>query len=119
MHNRYLIDTNIVIYSINSGLELPEASYYMSRVSYDEVFSPQKMSPAETQSIKNVLDKIEILETNDVIKHNAAQIQKKYKLTTADSTICATSHAYNLTLITNDKTLHQVKEIETELFYFS
>ncbi|HIP59964.1 MAG TPA: PIN domain-containing protein [Campylobacterales bacterium] len=119
MQNRYLIDTNIIIYSINGGLELPEASYYMSQVSYNEIFSYKKMSEEEALSIKKVLDQIEILDTNNTIAHNTTQIQKKYKLSTADSTICATAHTYSLTLITNDKALHQVTEIETELFYFA
>ena len=119
MQNRYLLDTNIIIYSINSGLELPKASYYISSVSYDEIFSYKKMSEIEALSIKNILDKIEVLETNNVIEHNTSQIQKKYELTMADSTICATAHTYSLTLITNDKALHRVTEIETELFYFS
>ncbi len=119
MQNRYLLDTNIIIYSINSGLELPEASYYISRISYDEIFSYEKMSEQEAISIKKILDKIEVLDTNNVIEHNTSQIQKKYELSEPDSTICATAHTYSLTLITNDKALHKVTEIETELFYFS
>jgi predicted nucleic acid-binding protein len=117
--NRYLIDTNVIIYSINGKLELPEASYYMCKVSYDEIFSYKKMSTQEAQSIKVVLDKIEVLDTNNIIEHNSTQIQKKYKLSLSDSIICATAHSYTLTLITNDKALHQVTEIEKELFYFA
>jgi predicted nucleic acid-binding protein len=119
MTNRYLLDTNIIIYSINGGLELPEASYYMSHISYNEIFSNPKMSENEKESIESILKKIDILETNDIIKHNTSQIQEKYKLSKADSTLCATAHTYNLTLITNDNALHEVKEIKTELFYFS
>ncbi len=119
MKNRYLLDTNVIIYAINSGLELPEASYFITRVTNDEIFSHSNMSPEEETTIKEVLDKIEILDKNDTIKHNISQIQQKYKLSTPDSTICATAHTYSLTLITNDKALHQVKEIKTELFYFA
>ncbi len=119
MQNRYLIDTNIIIYSINGGLELPEASYYITKITYDEIFNHTKMTTEEKISIEKVLSKIEILETNNIIKHNTSQIQKKYKLSQPDSTICATAHTYSLTLITNDKALHQVTEIETELFYFA
>lgn len=119
MQNRYLIDTNIVIYSINSGLELPEASYYISKISYDEIFSYKNLREEETISLKSVLDKIEILTTNDIIEQNAEKIQNKYKLSKPDSIICATAHTYKLTLITNDNALHKVTEIKRELFYFA
>ena len=119
MTDRYLLDTNIIIYSLNGGLELPEASYYISKISYDEVFANKKMTETERRDVKSILDKIDILAVNDIIKHNTDQIQQKYKLSSADSTICATAHTYSLTLITNDNALHDVKEIKTELFYFS
>jgi predicted nucleic acid-binding protein len=119
MTNRYLLDTNIIIYSLNGGLELPEASYYISKVSYDEIFSNEKMTKAEEVAIKSILDTIDVLDTNDIIKHNTEQLQQKYKLSTADSIVCATAHTYALVLITNDNALHEVKEIKTELFYFS
>jgi len=119
MTNRYLLDTNIIIYSLNGGLELPEAAYYISKISYDEVFANKQMNENEKIAIKSILDKVDILDTNDLIKHNTDQIQQKYKLSLADSTICATAHTYALTLITNDNALHDVKEIKTELFYFS
>jgi predicted nucleic acid-binding protein len=119
MINRYLLDTNIIIYSLNGGLELPEASYYISKISYDEIFASEKMNENERKDIENIFNKIDILGTNDIIEHNTKQIQQKYKLSKADSIICATAHTYTLTLITNDNALHEVKEIKTELFYFS
>jgi len=116
--NRYLLDTNVLIYSLKAGLELPEAVYYTSEITKNEILSYKKIGEDEKKYIENVLNQIDIVPVNDTVKSNALKIQKKYKLTLADSTICALAYSKKLTLITNDHLLHQVKEIKSESFYF-
>jgi len=119
MINRYLLDTNTIIYSINGGLELPEASYYTTKITYDEIFSCNKLTEQEKEAIKKIFVNINIIDINDTIAHNAEQIQKKYELTKSDSIICSIAQTYSLTLISNDKILHQVEEINKEFLYFT
>ncbi len=118
MKNRYLLDTNIIIYSINSGLELPESSYYMSQISYDELLSCKDLSYEDSEKLREVLSKIKILEITQTIDEEATKIQEQYEMPRDDSRICATAKVYNLTLTTNDKTLHGVDGVKSELFYF-
>jgi len=116
--NRYLLDTNVIIYSFKAGLELPEAVYYTSEITKNEILSFKKIADEEKRHIEEMLSQIDIVPVNDTVKSNALKIQKKYKLSLADSTICALAYSKKLTLITNDHLLHQVKEIKSESFYF-
>lgn len=118
MQDKYLLDTNVIIYSLNSGLELPEALYCTTEINRKEVLSFYKMTPEEKETIEELFSKIDVLGVNDTIKQNAEKIEKNYNLPRTDAIICSTALAYGLTLITNDQLLHQVKEIETESFYF-
>jgi len=61
MNGKYLLDTNVIIYSINNKIELPSANYAI------------KLS---------------------------------------DSIICATAYSNDMVLVTNDKQLQKVEEIE-------
>ncbi len=119
MQSRYLLDTNVFIYAFNKELELPEAYYCTTEISKNELLSFPNITDEEKAQVEKLFSKLKILDTNKTIEANAKLIGEKYDLTTADATICATAYAYDLTLITNDPTLHQVKEIQIEHFYFS
>lgn len=118
MQDRYLLDTNVIIYSLKSGLELPEAIYCTTEINKKEILSFYKMTPKEKESIEDIFSKINILGVNETIKENAQKIEETYKMTRTDAIISATALTYGLTLITNDQLLHQVKEIKAESFYF-
>ncbi len=118
MHNRYLLDTNVLIYSLNRGLELPEAIYFTTDVTKNEILSYELLTAEDKDLLENIFKQIKTLELNNAIHLNALKLAQKYDLTKSDSIICATAYAYELTLITNDQLLHQVKEIQIEPFYF-
>jgi predicted nucleic acid-binding protein len=118
MQDRYLLDTNVIIYSLKSGLELPEAIYCTTEINKKEVLSFYKMTEEEKAVILELFSKINILGINETIKQHAQEIEQKYSIPGVDAIICATALFYNLTLITNDQLLHQVKEIKAESFYF-
>jgi predicted nucleic acid-binding protein len=113
-----MLDTNVIIYSLKAGLELPEAIYYTSEITKKEILSFKKIGTQERAYIEDILNQIDIVPVNDTVKSNALKIQKKYKLSLPDSIICALTYSKKLTLITNDHLLHQVKEIKSESFYF-
>ncbi len=118
MKDRYLLDTNVIIYSLKSGLELPEAIYCTTEINKKEILSFHKMTDEEKESIQKMFAKINILSANETIKQNAQKMENNYSIPRADAIICATALTYDLTLITNDQLLHQVKEIKAESFYF-
>ncbi len=119
MKNRYLLDTNVFIYAFNKGLELPEAYYYTSSICKNEILSCPKISKSEKESIEEIFKDIQILDQDKSVQKDADTFANRYNLSKPDAIICATAYVYDLTLITNDPTLHQVKEIEIEHFYFS
>jgi len=119
MQSRYLLDTNVFVYAFNKGLELPEAYYCTTEISKAEILSFPDITAEEKAYAEELFSNLKILDANETIKTNAKLIGEKYNLTISDATICATAYAYDLTLITNDPTLHQVTEIQIEHFYFS
>ncbi len=117
-NSKYLLDTNVIIYSLKSGLELPEAYYFITEISKNEILSHKKITTNEKIFIENIFDQINVVHINNTIKQNASKIAQKYNLTVDDSIICAVAFTKELILITNDKLLHEVKEIKIEPFYF-
>ena len=116
--NRYLLDTNVIIYSLKAKLELPEALYFVTEITKNEILSFDEITDSEKVKLENMLNEIEVVDISETTKSNALKIKQKYGLTLPDSIICAVSFTKKLTLITNDQLLHQVKEIEVESFYF-
>ena len=118
MEDKYLLDTHVIMQAFNSGLELPKAFYAITAITKDEVLSYHDINETELSAINSLLEKIEILEANEIIIENAKLIQSKYDITTADAVISATAYTNNLTLITNDSIFKQIEEIKIEPFYF-
>ncbi len=118
MEDKYLLDTHVIMQAFNSGLELPEAFYTIAAISKDEILSFHDINEIERSLIDSILEKIDVLEANEEIIENAKLIQSKYNIAVADAVISATAYTYNLTLITNDSTFKELKEINREPFYF-
>ncbi len=117
-NSKYLLDTNVIIYSLKSGLELPEAHYFITEITKNEILSYKKITDEDRVMIEEIFNQMHIIHINNTIKENASKIKQKYNLTIDDSIICASAYAKDLTLITNDQLLHKVKEIQIEPFYF-
>jgi len=118
MENRYLLDTYIIVQSINRGLELGEAKYFISKVTEDEILSCENLSEDDKILIKEVFKKMTIIENNETIKKNVSIFKDKYEITESDAIISSVAYSYNLPLITNDLTFKDIEEIKIEPFYF-
>jgi len=112
MNGRYLLDTNIIIYAINNKIELPSANYAISVITKMELLSFPKITPIETESMRKLLSNFKILEIDSSVKNKTIEFRKNYSIKLPDSIICATAYSNNMVLVTNDKQLQKVEEIE-------
>lgn len=112
MSGKVLLDTNAVIYALNDGLTLPKAEYSISIITEMELFSYPKLSDFERDNIKRLLSYFKIFSITEEIKDMTIQIRKNYGIKLPDSIICATALVNGATLISNDKQLKKIVELE-------
>jgi len=103
--NNYLLDTNSIIYALNSGFKFPRNNYFISVITEIELLSYHKLTLNEEDILKQALSNFENIILNDNIKNKTIKIRKKYNLKLPDSIIVATALIQNATLVTSDKKL--------------
>lgn len=108
----YLLDTNAIIYAINANQLFPPGNYIISIITEMELLSYSEITTLEEEILKSLLSNFCIVNISDDIKQMSIKIRKKSKSKLPDSIICATAMAMGATLITNDKKLHKISEVE-------
>ncbi len=116
----YLLDTNIVLYLLRGDKDIPSlikgSDIYLSFITEMEMemelLSFPKLSPQERAKIESLLNDVLILEFNSEIKRTAIRLRSKYRLGLPDSIIAASSVFLNIQLISADKALSKIKEID-------
>lgn len=110
--NRYLLDSNAVLYLLNQNLKVnPDSDLYISFITELELLSYKYLSQEDEQVIKQFFKKIKIINIDNDIKQKTINIRKTYNMKLPDSIITATALVNNLIFITNDKDLFKIKEI--------
>jgi len=112
MSGKILLDTNAIIYALNDGLILPHAQYTTSIITEIELFSYSKLTANEHKNIARLLNLFEIFNISENIKKQTIKIRKEYGIKLPDSIICATAIVHNATLISNDKQLSQILDLD-------
>lgn len=111
-----LLDTNIVLYFLGGRLvnPLPSGQYFISVITEIELFSYPSLTLEEETQIIDFLNKITIIGIDSNIKNLTIAFRKQYKLRLPDAIIAATAKSLNATLFTNDVTLVNLTEINTQ-----
>jgi len=115
--NRFLLDTNILLYLIGKKIPvdaLPEGEFSVSFITELEVLSYSSITPHEEQQLKRFLHNIPVIDISAEIKGFTINLRKKYNLRLPDAIIAATALQINATLITNDKDFSLVQEIQSK-----
>lgn len=112
----YLLDTNIVLYLLRGDKDIPSlikgSDIYISFITEMELLSFPKLSSIELAKIELLLKDVLILEFNAEIKRTAIRLRAKYNLGLPDSIVAASSLFLNIQLISADKSLSKIKEID-------
>ena len=118
--DKYLLDTNIVLYVLNGESDLisflNDQLIHISIITEMELLSFHSISKQEQHSLKDFIGEIEVTPLNEKIKDTAIAIRKKYKLKLPDSIVAATAIAYNIPLITADKHFKLISELQLLLY---
>lgn len=113
--NRYLLDTNTIIYALNQGMKLPHGKYFVSVITEIELLSYSHLTKSDEETLKCLLSQFESIELTNSIKEKTIAIRKESKLKLPDSIIVASALDNDAILVTSDKQLlnaHIVKVIE-------
>ena len=108
MNGKILLDTNAIIYALNSGLTLPNDNYSISIITEMELFSYPKLTEFEQTNIQRLLNHFEIFNITERVKEKTIEIRKNYGIKLPDSIICATALVNKATLVSNDKQLSKI-----------
>jgi len=110
MKNRYLLDTNIIIYYFN-GLteedpitEILQSSFNISIITKIEFLSWQKLSSDEELNNKALefISNATVFDLNDEIADKTIENRQKYRIKTPDAIIGATAMVYGFEIVTNN-----------------
>lgn len=110
---RYLLDTNIVIYLVNGILatELPEGQYCISIISEIELLSFSGLSVAEEQKIRALLGIVESVQVTNLVRDETIKIRRNSKLKLPDAIIAASALSENAILLTNDQAFSGIDKL--------
>jgi predicted nucleic acid-binding protein len=76
----------------------------------------RKITEAERKKLVHFISLIQVLPLNDQVKNHAIEIRKTSQLKVPDSIIAGTSMAFQIPVLSSDKQLKTVKEIQL-VFY--
>jgi len=92
---------------------LPSQNYLISVITEMELLSYSGLNDFEENNIKSLLTHFNIVGISHDIKTKTIEIRKKYKLKLPDSIIVATAIVEHAILVTADKQLLKISDVET------
>jgi len=114
--NSLLLDTNTVLYVLAGDLTLAKflqnKSLYLSIISELELLSFKKLSKIEVSNIRAFLDEMMIINITDEIKRETIALRKTSNLKLPDCIIAATAITLNIPMISSDKQLKSINELD-------
>jgi predicted nucleic acid-binding protein len=111
--NRWLLDTNIVLYVLKGDKALASLidgqDLYISFITRIELLSYPKIDVASVELIERFLEQVPVVESNPVINADAIDLRRKSKLEVPDAIIAASARFLGVRLLTADKDFKKVE----------
>jgi len=103
--NKFLIDTNIIIYSLQGKLDLSdlfktEDDLYISSITYIEALGYHFQNQSDENEMVEICDMFERLFLTEKVEKQTILIRKTNKIKLPDAIIAATAMVHYLTLVT-------------------
>ena len=110
MRDKFLVDTNIIIYYFNGIVEdnrideILKESFNISIITKIEFLSWQKLRDDEALREKalNFISNANVYELTDDVANKVIEIRQKHKIKTPDAIIGATALVYGFDIVTNN-----------------
>lgn len=110
--NRYLFDTNFVIYYLNAQPkaqaffdQLAGGSFSISVMTRLELLSHPGITADDEEAIQEFIDRVAVLPLVRDVEKNAILIRRATRAKTPDAIIAASAICLDATLVTSDKVL--------------
>lgn len=113
---RWLLDTNAII-NIQKGIvvePIPDIETMLSVISRIELLSFSGLTESQKKMLSKFLDTFEVLPLNQEVEIKTIELRAKYNLKIPDAIIAATSIVSDAVLISNDKKLKAIQEINVK-----
>ena len=115
-----LVDTNILIYLLDGddtiSYILKDKHLCISFITELELIGFKNITVKQEKHIQQLLSECNVLQMSDVIKKSYVSLRKKYNLKLADSIIVATAISSKLPLMSVDKQLKTIKELDLLIY---
>jgi len=111
MSNKYLLDTNILIYYFNNqpevqdvfeAIEATDAAAFYCPISWVELLCYPELTEEQAQEMREFLRMINCVPLTEIVLDSAAQIRKNYRLKLADGIIAACALVAECILVTRN-----------------
>lgn len=113
--NNIFLDTNIVLYLLSGDETLADLldgkSIYLSFITELELLGYKEISSEELKKVEGFLNSVSIVDINSEIKKITIGLRKNYKVKLPDALIAASSYYLNFPLITADRELSKISEL--------
>ncbi|MFT7233412.1 MAG: putative nucleic acid-binding protein [Cyclobacteriaceae bacterium] len=114
--NKFLLDTNIILYLLNGEETLVEILEgkrpFISFITELELYGFRKLNEADKTKIDSVLAQCTIIDINAGIKLSTINIRREYKIKLPDSIIAGTSLYLGIPLVTADNGFNKIENLD-------
>lgn len=113
--NKYLTDTNILLYIITGNTSVAKyinQEFYISEITEIELLGNKGITPLQLKYRTQIINNCTIVNLSENIKRIAINLKQNHTLKIPDAIIAATSMYLNLPLLTADKDFKKIKELE-------
>lgn len=114
--NKFLLDTNIILYLLQGDTTLSELLYekhlYISIITEMELLCYKGIKQKEEQSIREFINQCKTVNISEDIKEATITVRKRYSTKLPDSIIIATALYLDMPLITADTDFNKISELD-------
>ena len=119
--NNLVLDTNIILYAAVYNHEIAmelllENNIYISDITEIELLGYHRLTEEEHTVLADVISNLNVISVNGRIKKTAISLRRKYGLKTPDAIIASTAMQLGYFLVTADKKLQKIKDIQVVEF---
>ena len=111
-----VLDTNVVLYHLSKRLKKPLEirQYAISSITELELLSYPNIREKEERDLQRFIDRTTVIELQNSVKQNTIVLRRKYALKLPDAIIASTALWLKAPLLTNDKKLLDISEIDSQ-----
>ncbi|HRM15318.1 MAG TPA: type II toxin-antitoxin system VapC family toxin [Acinetobacter parvus] len=113
---KYVFDTNAILYAISQGVEIEKNMHSISVITEMELLSYPQLTLQDEVMLRGILSFFQHIELTTEIKQQAIWLRKNTGLKLPDSIVAATALITNCILLTSDKKLLKVPYIQSVSF---